>query len=161
MIVTRCIDMEEAYQSIQWQSVFLIAGMLPLGIAMQTTGAANFLANQVIDLTSPYGTTALLIGIFTLTTLASQVMPNAVVAVLMAPIAINTALNLGLSPQSLVMIVAVAASATFLSPIGHPANVLVMSPGSYRFSDFTKVGLPLSIIVGTITILLLPIFWPL
>ena len=161
MILTRCLDMEEAYQSIQWQAVFLIAGMLPLGIAMQSTGAANYLANQVIELTAPYGTTALLIGIFALTTLASQVMPNAVVAVLMAPIAINTAINLSLSPQALVMIVAVAASATFLSPVGHPANVLVMSPGSYRFSDFTKVGLPLSILVGTITILLLPIFWPL
>lgn len=161
MVLTRCIDMEEAYAAIQWQAVFLIAGMLPLGIAMQSSGAALFLADQVIAITSPYGSTALLGGLFALTLLASQVMPNAVVAVLMAPIAINTALNLNYSPQALVMVVAVGASATFLSPVGHPSNILVMGPGSYRFSDFLKVGLPLSILVGAIALLLLPIFWPL
>jgi len=161
MVLTRCIDMEEAYSSIHWQSVFLIAGMLPLGIAMQSSGAALYLADQVITLTSPYGSTALLAGLFALTMLASQVMPNAVVAVLMAPIAINTALSLDYSPQALVMVVAVAASATFLSPVGHPSNILVMGPGSYRFTDFIKVGLPLSILVGAIALFLLPIFWPL
>ena len=94
-------------------------------------------------------------------TAASQFMPNAVVTVLMAPIAINTANNLGLSPYALMMTIAIAASAAFLSPVGHPANVLVMGPGGYRFSDYIRVGLPLTILVLLITLLVLPIFWPL
>ena len=88
-------------------------------------------------------------------------MPNAVVTVLMAPIAINTALDLRLSPYALMMVVAIAASASFLSPVGHPSNILVMGPGGYRFVDYIKVGLPLTIIVLIITLLVLPVFWPL
>ncbi len=161
MVLTRCMDMEDAYASINWQSVFLIAGMLPLGIAMQTSGAAEYLAEQVVTLTSPYGSTALLAGMLLLTLLASQVMPNSVVAVLMAPVAINTASGLGISPQALAMVVAIGASSPFLSPVGHASNILIMGPGSYRFSDFIKVGLPLTLIIIAITLLLLPVFWPL
>ena len=93
--------------------------------------------------------------------LASQFMPNPVVAVLMAPIAINSAADLGFSPQALLMLVALGSSATFLTPVGHPVNVLVMGPGGYRFSDFIKVGLPLTVLVMATTLLLLPVFWPL
>jgi di/tricarboxylate transporter len=161
MVATGVLDMEEAYRNIDWRAVFLIAGMLPLGIAMEKTGAASFLAEGVVSILGDYGLQALLAGIFILTSLASQVMPNPVVTVLMAPIALSTASNLELSPYALIMVVAIAASASFLSPVGHPANILIMGPGGYRFSDYVKVGLPLTIIILIATLLVLPIFWPL
>jgi di/tricarboxylate transporter len=161
MVLTGCLSMEEAYRFIDWRAVFLIAGMLPLGIAMETSGAARFLADNVMLRMAGMGPLALIFGLFALTNLASQIMPNPVVTVLMAPIAINSALNLGLSPQALMMVVALAASASFLSPVGHPANVLVMGPGGYKFTDYVRVGLPLSLVVMVITLLVVPIFWPL
>jgi di/tricarboxylate transporter len=161
MVLTGCLTMEEAYRHIQWNAVFLIAGMLPLGIAMANSGAAELIAGRVVVAVGPYGPYALLAAIFLLATLASQVMPNAVVAVLLAPIALSTAASLGLSPYALVMVIAIAASASFLSPVGHPANVLIMGPGGYRFGDYIRVGLPLTLIVLAVTLLVLPLVWPL
>ncbi len=161
MVLSGCLNMDEAYQDIDWRAVFLIACMLPLGIAMQTSGTADFLAEAVIGLVGDYGGIAIMAGLFIMATLASQFMPNAVVTVLMAPIAINTAFSLGLSPYALMMTIAIAASAAFLSPVGHPAIMLVMGPGGYRLSDYIRVGLPLTIIVLLITLLVLPIVWPL
>jgi di/tricarboxylate transporter len=100
-------------------------------------------------------------GLFILTSLATQVMPNPAVAVLMAPIALSTAGDLGVSPYTLIMLVAIAASASFLSPVAHPANVLIMGPGGYRFADYLRVGIPLTIVTLLITLLVLPLFWPL
>ena len=160
MILTRCLTMEEAYRSIEWKAVFLIAGMLPLGIAMEQTGAARFLAEGMVGLVGGLGPLAVLAGLFILAALASQVMPNPAVAVLLAPIALNTASDLGISPYPLMMAVAVSASAAFLSPVGHSANVLVMGPGGYRFADYTKVGIPLTLVVLVVVLLVLPIFWP-
>ena len=159
MILTRCLTMEEAYRSIEWKAVFLIAGMLPLGIAMQKTGAASLLAEQMVSLIGDFGPSVVMAGLFILAALASQVMPNPAVAVLLAPIALNTASDLGISPYPLMMAVAVSASAAFLSPVGHPANVLIMGPGGYRFSDYTKVGLPLTIVVLVVVLIVMPIFW--
>ena len=160
MILTRCLTMEEAYRFIEWKAVFLIAGMLPLGIAMEQTGAAQFLANGMVSLVGSFGPFAVMAGFFLLAALASQVMPNPAVAVLLAPIALNTASDLGISPYTLMMAVAVSASAAFLSPVGHAANVLVMGPGGYRFSDYIKVGLPLTIVTMLVVLLVLPFFWP-
>jgi len=161
MILTRCLTMEEAYRYIEWKAVFLIAGMLPLGIAMEQTGAAQFLANGMISLIGDMGPIAVMAGFFLLAALASQVMPNPAVAVLLAPIALSTASDLGISPYPLMMTVAVSASAAFLSPVGHAANVLVMGPGGYRFSDYIKVGLPLTIVTMVVVLLIMPLFWPL
>jgi di/tricarboxylate transporter len=161
MILTGCESMEEAYHDIDWRAVFLIAGMVPLGIAMQTSGTADYLAKLVVDLVGNYGAMAVITGLFLMTTLASQFMPNAIVTVLMAPIAINTANTLLTSPYAMMMAVAVAASAAFLSPVGHPANILVMGPGGYRFSDYLKVGIPLTITLMLVALLTIPIFWPL
>ena len=161
MILTECLNMEEAYRAIQWQAIFLIAGMLPLGIAMQNSGTARFLASQVIGVVETWGPLALMAALFLLTTLAAQVMPNPVVAVLMVPIAINTASDMGYSAQSLAMLVALGASTTFLTPVGHPANILVMGPGGYRFADFARVGLPLTLLVMATVLVVLPYFWPL
>jgi di/tricarboxylate transporter len=160
MILAGCLTMEEAYRSIEWKAVFLIAGMLPLGIAMEQTGAARFLAEGMVGLVGGLGPLAVTAGLFMLAALASQVMPNPAVAVLLAPIALNTANDLGISPYPLMMAVAISASAAFLSPVGHSANVLVMGPGGYRFADYTKVGIPLTLVVLAVVLLVLPIFWP-
>jgi di/tricarboxylate transporter len=160
MILTRCLTMEEAYRAIEWKAVFLIAGMLPLGIAMEQTGAANLIAEGMVELVGGLGPPAVLAGLFLLAALASQVMPNSAVAVLLAPIALNTASDLGISPYPLMMAVAISASAAFLSPVGHSANVLVMGPGGYRFADYTKVGIPLTLVVLAVVLLVTPIFWP-
>ena len=161
MVLTGSLTMEEAYRFIEWRAVFLIAGMLPLGIAMQQSGAARFLAEGMVSVTGRLGPLAIMAGLFILTALAAQVMPTAAVAVLMAPIALNTAGNLGLSPYALMMTVALAASASFMSPVAHPANVLVMGPGGYRFTDYIKAGLPLTLVTLLVVLLVLPIFWPL
>jgi len=161
MVLTRCLSMEEAYHAIEWRAVFLIAGMLPLGIAMEKSGAASFLAGGVVGLVGAYGPLAVIAGLFLLTTLASQFMPNPVVTVLMAPIAVNTAVSLDISPYTLMMAVAIAASASFLSPVGHPANVLIMGPGGYRIKDYMRVGAPLTLLVLIVSLLVLPLLWPL
>ena len=160
MVLTGCLTMDEAYRAIEWKAVFLIAGMIPLGIAMQKTGAASFVATWMVSLLGVYGPMVVMAGLYVLTSLASQVMPNPAAAVLLVPIALNTASDLGVSPYPLAMTVAVAASAAFLSPVSHPANLLVMGPGGYRFSHYIKVGLPLTLVVMVVVMLVMPIFWP-
>jgi di/tricarboxylate transporter len=160
MVMTGCITIQEAHRSIQWKAIFLIAGMLPLGIALQKTGAANFLSTEMVNLIGGWGPTVVMAGLFILAALASQVMPNPAVAVLLAPIALNTANDLQVSPYPLLMAVAVSASAAFLSPVGHSANIMVMGPGGYRFSDYLKVGLPLTVVVLLVVIVAVPFFWP-
>ncbi len=161
VVLTGCVTMEEAYRYIEWKAVFLIAGMLPLGIAMQQTGAAQFLAEGVVSGVSGYGPLAVVATLFVITTLAAQVMPTAAVAVLLAPIALDMAADLGMSANALMMTVAMAASASFLSPVAHPANVLTMGPGGYRFADYIRVGLPLTLVVLAVVLLVLPVVWPL
>ena len=160
MILTACLTMEEAYCAIDWRAIFLIAGMLPLGIAMEQSGAASYLAEGVVALVGGLGPLAATAGLFILAALASQVMPNPALAVLLAPIALNTANDMGVSPYPLMMAVPVSASAAFLSPVGHPANLLIMGPGGYRFSDYAKVGAPLTLVVLAVVLLVLPVFWP-
>lgn len=160
MVLSGSLTMDEAYRYIEWPAVFLIAAMLPLGIALQNSGAAQLLANGMIGIVGDMGPLAMLAGLFILCVLASQVMPNPAVIVLMAPIAIATASDLDVSPRAFMMGIAIAASASFLSPVSHPANVLVMGPGGYRFADYIKVGLPLTLIVFIIVLLILPIVWP-
>lgn len=160
-ILTGCLTMDEAYEAIEWKSVFLIAGMLPMGIAMEVTGTAQFLANLIINTVGGWGPAAVLIGLFVLTSLITEFMSNAAAAVLVAPIAISTAVGLDADPRAYVMGVAIAASNSFLFPIGHQASVLVYGAGGYRFFDFTRVGLPLQILIWILMIIFLPIFWPL
>jgi di/tricarboxylate transporter len=160
MVLSGCLTMDEAYRSIEWKAIFLIAGMLPLGIAMEHTGAAAYLAEGMVALIGSFGPLVVMAGLFVLAALASQVMPNPAVAVLLAPIAYNTATDMGVSPYPLMMAVAISASAAFLSPVGHSANVLVMGPGGYRFADYTKVGLPLTLVVLIVSMLAVPLVWP-
>ena len=159
MVLLRCLTMEEAYRYIEWPAVFLIAGMLPLGIAMEQTGAANLIANGVISALGSLGPHAIIFGIYLITAVATQIIPTAALVVLMAPIAFNTATDLSISPLPLMMTVAIAASASFSSPVSHPANVMIMGPGGYRFIDYVRVGLPLTLLVMILTIILVPIVW--
>ncbi|MCL4299403.1 MAG: anion permease [Anaerolineae bacterium] len=161
MVLARVLTMDHAYQSIEWKSIFLIAGMLPMGIAITKTGAAALLANWLITFLGPAGPLALLAGLFILATLLTQTMNGAAVATVMAPIAIETAQNIGVDPHSLAMGVALATSMAFLTPLGHPVNILVMGPGGYRFQDYFKVGLPLTVLLTLLIIILLPHVWSL
>jgi len=161
MVLTGCLDMEEAYRFIEWKAVFLIAGMLPLGIAMEQSGAARFLAESMVAAVGRLGPMAVLAGLFAVTALAAQVIPTHAVAVLMAPLAFNIASAQGISPYALAMVVAFSTSASFLLPVGHPANVLIMGPGGYRFTDYAKVGIPLTLVMLVVVLLVVPRFWPL
>ncbi|MFN2111894.1 MAG: SLC13 family permease [Anaerolineales bacterium] len=160
MVLTGVLTMDEAYRLIDWKAVFLIAGMLPLGIALQQTGAAELLSDSLLNLVGYSNPILLSSGLFLLAALGSQFMPNPAVAVLLAPIALNAASVSGVSPYPLMMTIAISASASFLSPVGHAATLLVMGPGGYRFSDYFKVGLPLAVIVWAVTTLLMPLLWP-
>lgn len=160
MVLTGCLSMDEAYRAIEWKAVFLIAGMLPLGIALQQSGAADFIAMQVVSLLGGMGPLAILASLFLLTLLGTQFIPNPVMAVLMAPIAITTATNLGVQPYAFLLGVAYAATSSFLTPVAHPANVLVLSPGGYHFGDFFKNGLMIAVIIFVLTLVLVPLLFP-
>jgi di/tricarboxylate transporter len=161
MVLTKCLRMEDAYRAIEWKSVFLIAGMLPMGTAMHETGAAKFLTEQFMSVIGGQGPWVVIAGLYLITSLATTIIPTSALVVLMSPIAIQSAETLNFSPYTAMMAIAMAASASFTSPISHPANVLVMGPGGYRFVDYMKVGIPLAIVVFITAMIFLPIFWPL
>ena len=161
MVLIGCLTMEQAYRAIDWRAIFLIAGMLPLGTAMQDTGAATYLADQVMLLLGDAGPWPVIMGLYILTAMATMIIPTAALVVLMSPIVLSAMADMGLAPQTAMMAVAMAASASFTSPISHPANILVMGPGGYRFVDYLKVGVPLTIVVFITVMILLPILWPL
>ena len=161
MVLTGCLNMEQAYRSIDWRAIFLIAGMLPLGTAMAETGAATYLAGQVMDLLGDAGPWPVIMGLYVLTAMATMIIPTAALVVLMSPIVLSAMADMGLQPETAMMAIAMAASASFTSPISHPANILVMGPGGYRFIDYLKVGVPLTIVVFITVMALLPVLWPL
>ena len=161
MVLFGCLTMEEAYRHIEWKAVFLIAGMLPLGTALDQTGAAKLIAEGVVSLVGPFGPRAVMFGLVVLTFSATCFVPTAALVVLMAPIVLNTSMNMGLSPHAFMMAIAMAASASFMTPISHPANILVMGPGGYRFLDYFKVGGLLTLVILVIIVTVLPLFWPL
>ena len=161
MVLTGCLNMEQAYRAIDWRAIFLIAGMLPLGTAMQETGAASYLAGQVMNLLGDAGPWPVIGGLYVVTAVATMVIPTAALVVLMSPIVLSAMGDLGLQPETAMMAIALAASASFTSPISHPANILVMGPGGYRFVDYLKIGVPLTLVIFVTVMFLLPIFWPL
>ncbi|MGD9972588.1 MAG: SLC13 family permease [Desulfatirhabdiaceae bacterium] len=160
MVLFGCLSMEEAYRAIEWKVVFLIASMLPLGVAIEKSGAAQLGAEALIVTVGDMGPRWVVTALFTVTVIGTQVIPTAALVVLMAPVALSTAATLGISPHLLMMTVAIAASASFASPLSHPAHLLVMSPGGYRFMDYVKVGVPLTIVTLLVAVGLLPILWP-
>jgi di/tricarboxylate transporter len=161
MVLTGCLSMEQAYRSIDWRAIFLIAGMLPLGTAMQESGAATYIASQVMAFLGDAGPWPVIMSLYILTAIATMIIPTAALVVLMSPIVLSAMSDMGLAPETAMMAVAIAASASFTSPISHPSNLLIMGPGGYRFVDYLKVGIPLTIIVFIAVMILLPVFWPL
>ena len=161
MILTGCLSIEEAHESIDWRTVFLVAGMLPLGVAMEATGTAQYLADLMIDVLGPYGPMALLAGMYLLAALITQAMSNAAAMVLIVPIAVDTAVGLGANHITFTMAVVIGAATSFLSPVGHKANVLVFGPGGYHFFDYARVGALLTLALLNVSMIFLPLFWPL
>jgi di/tricarboxylate transporter len=161
MVLARCVSMEEAYQAVNWQSVVLIAGMLPMATALDKTGALELIVNGLVDSLGDYGPTALMAGLFLLTTVFSQFISNTATAVLVAPIAVGAAAGLGVSPYPLLMTVALGASTAFSTPMASPVNTLVIGPGGYRFGDFLRLGIPLQLLALAITLLCVPLLFPL
>ncbi len=161
MVLTGCLSIEEAHESIDWRTVFLVAGMLPLGMAMEETGTAQYLADIMVNTLGDFGPLALLGGIYLLAALITQAMSNAAAIVLIVPIALDTALGLGANHLTFTMATVIGAATSFLSPVGHKANVLVFGPGGYRFFDYTRVGALLTVGLLIVSMIFLPIFWPL
>ncbi len=160
MVLAGCLTMKDAYNSINWQSLVLIAGMLPMALAMDKTGGVKLIVKQVAVL-GDIGPVALMVGLFVITSFLSQVISNTATAVLVAPIALGSAKILGVSPYPLLMTVAIAASTAFATPMASPVNTLVLGPGGYRFNDFLKVGLPLIVLSLVVTLLAVPVIFPL
>ncbi len=159
MVLTRCLTMEQAYRSISWESVVLIAAMIPMSTALNETGGAQFIANGLVSTLGSVHPLLLLAGVFILTTSFTQVISNTATTILVAPIALGAAADMGMSPYPVMMVVAVAASSAFITPIASPVNTLVLTPGGYKFSDFMKVGFPLLIIFMIVSLLLVPMIW--
>jgi di/tricarboxylate transporter len=161
MILTGCLTIDDAYEAVDWKSIVLIAGMLPMAIALEKVGLVELAAN---GLTASFGSMSPLVvmgSLFLITSLFTQVLSNTATTVLIAPIALAAAQNMGLQPHAFLMAVAIAASMAFASPVASPVNTLVMGAGNYRFSDYIKVGVPLILLTMTITVLVLPLLWPL
>jgi di/tricarboxylate transporter len=161
MILTGALSMDDAYQAIEWRSIFLVAGMLPLGIAMTKTGAADLITHGLLAVLGGWGPLAILAGLVVLAVLLNQAMSGAAVAAVMAPIAIQTAQRIGADPRAFAMGIALACSFSFLTPLGSPVNILVMGPGGYSFRDYFRVGLPLALLLFAVVLGLLPLIWPL
>jgi di/tricarboxylate transporter len=161
VVLTGCLRMDEAYQSVDWRSIVLIAGMIPMSVAVEKVGLVNLVAETMVDVLGRWGPWAVLAGLFLLTSVLTQVLSNTATTVLIAPIALVAAGKLDIEPYAFLMAVAIAASMAFASPVASPVNTLVMGAGSYRFGDYYKVGVPLMLIALIVSVLVLPLLWPL
>jgi di/tricarboxylate transporter len=159
MVLLGVLTPPQAYRAVSWTTVVLIGAMIPLSTAMQTTGAAEQLASALVDLVGGAGPRVLLIGLFVLTAVLGQIISNSATALIVIPIAVSAAAELGVSDRPLLMTVTVAAAASFLTPVATPVNLLVMEPGGYRFGDYWKLGLPLLVWFGVVAVLVVPVFW--
>lgn len=160
LVVMRVISLEEAYSAIDWRVIFLLAGILPLGIALEKTGAAKFLAQQGVNLVGDLGPWAVLAMLYVLTAVLTEFMSNNAAAVLLTPIAISTAVTMGLSPKPFLVAIMFAASTAFATPVGYHTNTMIYNPGGYRFTDYMKVGIPLNLLFAALAIYFIPRFFP-
>jgi di/tricarboxylate transporter len=158
LVVTRVLTIEQAYRGISWTTVVLVAGMIPLSTAMTQSGAAARLADALVDAVGGAGAYALLAGLFLLTAVLGQLISNMATALIVFPVALEAAQDLHVSARPVLMCVTVAAAAALITPVATPANLMVMEPGGYRFSDYWKLGLPLLVLYGAVAIGLVPVF---
>ncbi len=160
MLFTGCVRLKEIYRDLDWSVVFLLAGLIPLGIAMDRSGAASWLGQGVAAWLAPYGPTAAIGAFYAVTAILTAVMSNNAAAVVLTPVALLTATDLGMNPYALLVAVMFGASASFITPVGYQTNLLIYTPGGYRFSDYARVGTLLNILLLITAALLIPVFWP-
>jgi di/tricarboxylate transporter len=159
MIVSGVLSVEQAQRGISWTTVVLVGGMMSLSTAMVASGAAEQLADVLVSVVGDLGPRWLLLGVFLLTALLGQLISNMATALIVIPIALSAAAEMGIAPEPVLMAVTVSAAAAFLTPVATPANLMVMEPGGYRFTDYWKLGLPLLVLFGLVAVLLVPVFW--
>jgi di/tricarboxylate transporter len=160
MVLLRVLSVESAYRGISWTTVVLVAGMIPLSTALTETGAAGQIADTLVDVVGGLGPIALLAGLFVVTAVFGQLISNMATALIVIPIAIAAAGDMGLSVRPILMSLTIAASAAYLTPVATPVNLMVMGPAGYRFGDYWKLGLPLLILTFVVAVFLVPIIWP-
>jgi len=160
LVVSRCLTLEEAYGAIDWKVIFLLAGILPLGLAMERSGAADLLAQTTLSVFGGHGPLIVMAVLYLLTAILTEFMSNNATAVLMAPIAIGAAETLGVDARPLLMAVCFAASTAFATPVGYQTNTMVLHPGGYRYSDFMRVGIPLNVLFWILAVIFIPRIWP-
>lgn len=160
VMLTRCIEPREAYDSVEWKVIFLIFGMLGIGAAMQESGLALTIAGGVTGAAGPLGPIAVLAAVYLLASLLTEVVSNNAVAVILTPIVITLSQALGFDPRPFVVAVMFGASASFMTPIGYQTNTLIYGAGGYRFTDFARVGVPLQLLLWLVAVLMIPVFWP-
>ena len=156
----RCIDAESAYKAIHWPSIILIVGMMPFALALQKTGGVDLVVKGLMDIGGGQGPYLMLICLFVMCATIGLFISNTATAVLMAPIALAAAKSMGVSPYPFAMMVAMAASAAFMTPVSSPVNTLVLGPGKYTFSDFVKIGVPFTLLVMVVCVILIPVLFP-
>ena len=161
MLVTRSITIQQAYKSINWTVIFLLAAILPLGTAMQNTGLSDRIGRAVAGAGDDLSPLAVLSLIYLATAVLSEIVSNNSTAVVMVPISLTVAATLGVDPKPFVMAVAFAASSSFMTPMGYQTNAMVFGPGGYRFTDYLKAGAPLKLIFWGVSTLAIPMLWPL
>ncbi len=159
MVLTRCLRLEEAYKAINWQVIFLLAGILPLGIAMQKSGAAGLIAGKAVGMVGGMGPVAVLAVVYLMTSVMTDTMSNNAAAVLLAPIAISTAVQMGVDPRPFLMAITFAASTGFSTPVGYQTNTMIYNFGGYKYTDFLRTGVPLSILFWILSVIFIPRFW--
>ncbi|MFV1986332.1 MAG: SLC13 family permease [Gemmatimonadota bacterium] len=160
MVFSGCVRLDEIYSELDWVVIFLLAGLIPLGLALDKTGAAALMAGGLVDLTGSWGPTGMITAFYIFTALLTAVVSNAATAVMLTPVAIITATDAGMNPYALLVAVMFGASASFITPFGYQTNVMIYSPGGYRFSDFARVGGLLNLLLLITAVIFIPIFWP-
>ena len=160
MVLTGCLQMRDVYRALQGNILLLIAGTIALGTAMEKTGTSHLYAKAFLGFFAGYPPGFLLGSVILLTSISTQILSNNVTAVLLFPIAVSTALGLGVDPKPFIIGVCFGASACFATPIGYQTNLLVYGPGGYRFTDYLKLGIPLNVLVLVAGTFFIPVFWP-
>ena len=160
LVLIKSITLEEAYQAIDWKVIFLLGGILSLGVALEKTGTALYASNKMVETIGTLGPFAIVAVIYLLTSVLTNIMSNNATAILLAPVAITVAEAMGINSRPLLVAVTFAASSSFMTPVGYQTNTMIYGVGQYRFSDFLKVGTPLNIIFWILAIIFIPVFFP-